>query len=173
MATEAVEHGIKAAGAAIEKTTAEIGKKIVGQKAIVERVIMALIAEGHGPDKSAFLSAFFTLVGTHGLHVSLGLAWLVTMKFVALVPLNRIRRMLDRQGIHLPKSTLVRLIEVAAELASSIDGAHWKELRDDTTSVYGREGVRVGRQEELTELVQGARAARAAARQLRAFERET
>lgn len=35
-----------------------------------------LIVHGHGPDKSAFLSAFFTLVGTHGLHVSFGLIWL-------------------------------------------------------------------------------------------------
>lgn len=38
-----------------------------------------LIAEGHGPDKSAFLSAFFTLVGTHGLHVTIGLIWMVIM----------------------------------------------------------------------------------------------
>ncbi len=35
-----------------------------------------LIVHGHGPEKSAFLSAFFTLVGTHGLHVSFGLIWL-------------------------------------------------------------------------------------------------
>jgi cytochrome o ubiquinol oxidase subunit 3 len=35
-----------------------------------------LIIEGYGPDRSAFLSAFFTLVGTHGLHVSFGLLWL-------------------------------------------------------------------------------------------------
>jgi cytochrome o ubiquinol oxidase subunit 3 len=38
-----------------------------------------LISEGHGPDKSAFLSAFFTLVGTHGLHVTSGLIWMATM----------------------------------------------------------------------------------------------
>ena len=38
-----------------------------------------LIAAGAGPSRSAFLSAFFTLVGTHGLHVSAGLAWLVIM----------------------------------------------------------------------------------------------
>ncbi len=38
-----------------------------------------LIMEGHGPDKSAFLSAFFTLVGTHGLHVTCGLIWMATM----------------------------------------------------------------------------------------------
>ena len=35
-----------------------------------------LIIEGHGFQTSAFLSAFFTLVGTHGLHVSLGLIWM-------------------------------------------------------------------------------------------------
>jgi cytochrome o ubiquinol oxidase subunit 3 len=38
-----------------------------------------LIARGYGPQRSAFLSAFFTLVGCHGLHVSLGLLWLFTM----------------------------------------------------------------------------------------------
>jgi cytochrome o ubiquinol oxidase subunit 3 len=38
-----------------------------------------MLAIGAGPSRSAFLSAFFTLVGTHGLHVSIGLAWLVVM----------------------------------------------------------------------------------------------
>ncbi|KHA65397.1 cytochrome o ubiquinol oxidase subunit III [Sphingomonas sp. Ant20] len=38
-----------------------------------------LIAEGAGPQRSAFLSAFFTLVGTHGAHVTVGLIWIVTM----------------------------------------------------------------------------------------------
>ncbi len=38
-----------------------------------------LIQEGAGPGRSAFLSAFFTLVGTHGLHVTFGLIWLVTL----------------------------------------------------------------------------------------------
>jgi len=38
-----------------------------------------LIAEGATPQRSAFLSAFFTLVGTHGLHVSLGIVWLATL----------------------------------------------------------------------------------------------
>lgn len=35
-----------------------------------------LVHEGYGPDRSAFLSAFFTLVGTHGLHILTGLIWL-------------------------------------------------------------------------------------------------
>ncbi|HEY4068347.1 MAG TPA: cytochrome o ubiquinol oxidase subunit III [Burkholderiaceae bacterium] len=38
-----------------------------------------LIGEGHGPQRSAFLSSFFTLVGTHGLHVSFGIVWLLTL----------------------------------------------------------------------------------------------
>lgn len=41
-----------------------------------------LISIGAGPDKSAFLSAFFTLVGTHGLHVTFGVIWLLTMLFI-------------------------------------------------------------------------------------------
>ena len=38
-----------------------------------------LIHEGAGPQRSAFLSAFFTLVGTHGLHVTFGLIWLFVL----------------------------------------------------------------------------------------------
>jgi cytochrome o ubiquinol oxidase subunit III len=38
-----------------------------------------LIADGAGPWRSAFLSSFFTLVGTHGLHVTFGTVWLVTL----------------------------------------------------------------------------------------------
>jgi cytochrome o ubiquinol oxidase subunit III len=40
---------------------------------------LRMIGEGAAPTRSAFLSAFFTLVGTHGLHVTLGLVWLVAM----------------------------------------------------------------------------------------------
>ena len=38
-----------------------------------------LIAEGHGPDASAFLSAFFTLVGTHGAHITIGILWALVL----------------------------------------------------------------------------------------------
>ncbi|WP_380876187.1 cytochrome o ubiquinol oxidase subunit III [Sphingomonas sp. DBB INV C78] len=38
-----------------------------------------LIAEGATPQRSAFLSAFFTLVSTHGLHVTFGIIWLCVM----------------------------------------------------------------------------------------------
>ncbi|WP_440982481.1 cytochrome o ubiquinol oxidase subunit III [Shinella sumterensis] len=56
-----------------------------------------LIAEGAGPTRSAFLSSFFTLVGTHGLHVTFGLIWLVTLMVQVskrgLIPENRRRLM--------------------------------------------------------------------------------
>jgi cytochrome o ubiquinol oxidase subunit 3 len=38
-----------------------------------------LILEGAGPQRSGFLSAFFALIGTHGLHVSAGLVWIGLM----------------------------------------------------------------------------------------------
>lgn len=43
------------------------------------REFAGLVARGDGPTRSAFLSAFFTLVGCHGLHVTAGLLWLGTM----------------------------------------------------------------------------------------------
>ncbi len=56
-----------------------------------------LIHEGAGPQRSAFLSSFFTLVGTHGLHVTFGTIWLVTLmvqvKQHGLIPENRRRLM--------------------------------------------------------------------------------
>jgi cytochrome o ubiquinol oxidase subunit 3 len=38
-----------------------------------------LVAAGAGPSRSAFWSAFFTLVGTHGLHVTLGMIWMLVL----------------------------------------------------------------------------------------------
>jgi cytochrome o ubiquinol oxidase subunit 3 len=38
-----------------------------------------MILDGHGPERSGFLSAFFTLVGTHGTHVTFGLIWMAAM----------------------------------------------------------------------------------------------
>ncbi|AOF92167.1 cytochrome o ubiquinol oxidase subunit III [Sinorhizobium sp. RAC02] len=56
-----------------------------------------LILEGAGPTRSAFLSSFFTLVGTHGLHVTFGMIWLITLmvqvKKYGLNPANRRRLM--------------------------------------------------------------------------------
>ncbi len=39
----------------------------------------ALVAEGATPQRSGYLSAFFTLVGTHGLHVTFGILWIIIM----------------------------------------------------------------------------------------------
>lgn len=54
-----------------------------------------LIHEGAGPQRSAFLSAFFALVGTHGLHVSFGILWLVVLmvqvRTRGLIPANQRR----------------------------------------------------------------------------------
>lgn len=55
-----------------------------------------LIAEGHGPWSSGFLSSFFTLVATHGTHVTFGIVWMITLlvqlKLHGLTPENK-RRM--------------------------------------------------------------------------------
>jgi len=57
----------------------------------------SLIHEGATPQRSAFLSSFFTLVGTHGLHVTFGLVWLFTLMVQigrkGLIPANRRRLM--------------------------------------------------------------------------------
>jgi cytochrome o ubiquinol oxidase subunit 3 len=50
-----------------------------GFLALEAREFAGMIAQGAGPSRSAFLSAFFALVGLHGLHVSVGLLWLGTM----------------------------------------------------------------------------------------------
>jgi len=56
-----------------------------------------LIAEGAGPQRSAFLSSFFTLVGTHGLHVTTGLIWMTVLMVqvgkLGLIEANRRRLM--------------------------------------------------------------------------------
>ncbi|TPG21107.1 cytochrome o ubiquinol oxidase subunit III [Sphingomonas koreensis] len=56
-----------------------------------------LIADGAGPQRSGFLTAFFSLVGTHGLHVTCGIVWLVTLMIQVvrkgLIPANQRRLM--------------------------------------------------------------------------------
>ncbi len=43
------------------------------------REFAGMVARGAGPTRSAFLSAFFALVGCHGCHITAGLLWLLTM----------------------------------------------------------------------------------------------
>lgn len=55
-----------------------------------------LIQEGNSWRRSAFLSSFFTLVGTHGLHVSMGLLWMMVVMiqvFLSGVTVNTFRRL--------------------------------------------------------------------------------
>src|SRR5215467_1119720 len=54
-----------------------------------------MIARGAAPQRSAFLSAFFTLVGCHGLHVTAGLIWLAVM--MAQVEFKKFRPSVDRR----------------------------------------------------------------------------
>ena len=51
----------------------------LGFLAIEIHEFVGMIDQGAGPSRSAFLSAFFTLVGCHGVHVTLGTLWLLTM----------------------------------------------------------------------------------------------
>ena len=53
-----------------------LGAAFLGLEA---REFADLVARDAGPTRSAFLSAFFTVVGCHGLHVTVGLLWLLTM----------------------------------------------------------------------------------------------
>ena len=59
------------------------------------REFAGMIARGATPQTSAFLSAFFTLVGCHGLHVTAGLIWLAVM--MAQVAIKGFRPTVDRR----------------------------------------------------------------------------
>jgi cytochrome o ubiquinol oxidase subunit 3 len=59
------------------------------------REFAGMIAIGAGPQRSAFLSAFFTLVGCHGLHVTAGLVWLAVM--MAQVAIKGFRATVERR----------------------------------------------------------------------------
>jgi cytochrome o ubiquinol oxidase subunit 3 len=59
------------------------------------REFAGMIAHGASPHRSAFLSAFFALVGCHGLHVTLGLIWLLVM--MAQVAIKGFRPTVERR----------------------------------------------------------------------------
>jgi cytochrome o ubiquinol oxidase subunit 3 len=59
------------------------------------REFSGMIAIGAGPQRSAFLSALFALVGCHGLHVTAGLVWLAVM--MAQVATKGFRANVDRR----------------------------------------------------------------------------
>ena len=56
--------------------TAALGLSFIGMEV---NEFAHLISEGNDPNRSGFLSSFFGLVGTHGLHVSVGLIWMTVM----------------------------------------------------------------------------------------------
>lgn len=71
------------------------------------------------------------------------LAWLVTMKFGYMLPLDRIQAMLESQGVCLAMGTLVHLIERAAGLADAVDGEHMKQLRAGKYICFDGTGLKV------------------------------
>ncbi|MCT7377866.1 cytochrome o ubiquinol oxidase subunit III [Chelativorans salis] len=81
LATLAIPRGSKGGVVAWLAVTFLLGFAFIGME-LYE--FHGLIADGAGPDSSAFLTGFFTLVGTHGLHVTAGLVW-VTVLMVLVV----------------------------------------------------------------------------------------
>jgi cytochrome o ubiquinol oxidase subunit 3 len=75
-ATAAMKAGNRAGVLSWLVVTFMLGLGFVGMEM---REFHGLIQVGAGPSRSGFLSAFFTLVGTHGLHVSFGLLWMLVM----------------------------------------------------------------------------------------------
>jgi cytochrome o ubiquinol oxidase subunit 3 len=82
MAMLGAEHGAKKQVVGWFAVTFLLGALFVGME-VHEFLDMA--HHGFGPDRSAFLSAFFTLVATHGTHITIGLIWMI----VLLVPVCR------------------------------------------------------------------------------------
>jgi cytochrome o ubiquinol oxidase subunit 3 len=76
MAMLAVERGRQSAVLAWLGVTLLLGLGFMGMEL---HEFGNLIHDGAGPDRSGFLSAFFTLVGTHGLHVASGMVWMVVL----------------------------------------------------------------------------------------------
>jgi transposase len=71
------------------------------------------------------------------------LAWLIVQKVQLLTPLDRIRRLLASQGLHLSESFLVSQIEAAADLLDPIDGEHWKNLLEGGRMASDGTGLKV------------------------------
>ena len=76
MAMIAMQHGRKAH---VLRWLAVTGLLGLGFLSLELYEFAHLIHEGAGPQRSAFLSSFFVLVGTHGLHVAFGCVWLLTL----------------------------------------------------------------------------------------------
>jgi cytochrome o ubiquinol oxidase subunit III len=77
--TDVVGDQLRTASGDLSWRAAHLHARGVSFLALEFREFDHLVAIGAGPQRSAFLSAFFALVGCHGLHVSIGLIWLVVM----------------------------------------------------------------------------------------------
>jgi transposase len=71
------------------------------------------------------------------------LAWLIFMKFVLLVPLDRVRRDLASRGVPLAMSFLVSQTERAADLLGPVDGVHWQHLLGGNWMASDATGLKV------------------------------
>lgn len=71
------------------------------------------------------------------------IAWLVTMKFAYMIPLDRIQSMLATQGVFIATGTLVHLVERATALADAVDGEHMKQLKAGKYICFDGTGLKV------------------------------
>ena len=71
------------------------------------------------------------------------LAWLIYMKFVLLVPLDRIRRDLKSRGVPLAMGFLVSQTERGADLLAPVDGVHWQQLLGGSWMATDATGLKV------------------------------
>jgi transposase len=71
------------------------------------------------------------------------IAWIVTMKFAYLMPLDRIQAMLASQGVIVSIGTLVHLVERATSLADAVDGEHMRQLRAGKYVCFDGTGLKV------------------------------
>ena len=71
------------------------------------------------------------------------IAWVVTMKYAYLMPLDRIQAMLASQGVQISIGTLVHLVERATSLADAVDGEHMRQLRAGKYVCFDGTGLKV------------------------------
>ncbi len=71
------------------------------------------------------------------------IAWLVTMKFGYMMPLDRVQALLKSQGVEIATGTLVHLMERAARLADAVDGEHLKQLKAGDHLCFDGTGLKV------------------------------
>lgn len=97
-ATLAMQKGGKNAVVVSLVVTLLLGLAFVGMEV---NEFHGLVAAGNGPERSGFLSGFFTLVATHGAHVTVGLVWIAIMMAQVWVKglTARVRSRLMRLGL--------------------------------------------------------------------------